>query len=325
MLRELGGQFPPEQFPQLLVGLDAPDDAAVYALDDQHALVQTLDFFAPVVDDPYEFGAIAAANAMSDVYAMGGSVLFALNIAAFPEDLPPEVVAQILRGGADKVREAGAAIAGGHTIIDEEPKYGLAVTGVVHPQRVRRNAGALPGDTILLTKRIGSGVLIGANGAGTVAEPHMRAAIDQMVTLNKDAAEAAADYPVRAMADVTGFGLAGHLWEIAEQSNAAIELDLARVEALEGLEAAVNAGFGSGGQDRNRAFFGPKLQIEREPTPLEDALLYDPQTSGGLLISTGLIEAPHLEQALQARGVEVAPIAKVTGPAAGGALIVARS
>ena len=323
MLRELGGQFPPEQFPQLLVGLDAPDDAAVYALNDQHALVQTLDFFAPVVDDPYEFGAIAAANAMSDIYAMGGSVLFALNIAAFPEDLPPEIVAQILRGGADKVREAGAAIAGGHTIIDEEPKYGLAVTGLVHPQRVRRNAGALPGDTILLTKRIGSGVLIGANGAGAVVEPHMRAAIDQMMTLNKDATEAAAEYPVRAMADVTGFGLAGHLWEMAEQSNAAIELDLARVEALDGLEAAANAGFGSGGQDRNRAFFAPKLQIERELTPLEDALLYDPQTSGGLLISTGLIEAPHLEQALQSRGVKATPIAKVTAPSPGGALIVA--
>ena len=323
MLRELGGQFPPEQFPQLLVGLDAPDDAAVYALDDQHALVQTLDFFAPVVDDPYEFGAIAAANAMSDIYAMGGSVLFALNIAAFPEDLPPEVVAQILRGGADKVREAGAAIAGGHTIIDEEPKYGLAVTGLVHPQRVRRNAGALPGDTILLTKRIGSGVLIGANGAGAVAEPHMRAAIDQMMTLNKHAAEAAAEYPVRAMADVTGFGLAGHLWEMAEQSNAAIELDLARVEALNGLEAAVNAGFGSGGQDRNRAFFAPKLQFERDLTPLEDALLYDPQTSGGLLISTGLIESPHLQQTLQTRGIEATPIAKVTAPAPTGALTVA--
>lgn len=322
MLRELGGQFPPEQFPQLLVGLDAPDDAAVYALDDQHALVQTLDFFAPVVDDPYEFGAIAAANAMSDVYAMGGSVLFALNIAAFPEDLPPDVVAQILRGGADKVREAGAAIAGGHTIIDEEPKYGLAVTGVVHPQQVRRNAGALPGDTILLTKRIGSGVLIGANGAGAVAQPHMRAAIDQMMTLNKDAAEAAAEYPVRAMADVTGFGLAGHLWEMAEQSNAAIELNLARVEALDGLEAAVNAGFGSGGQDRNRNFFAPKLQFERDLTPLEDALLYDPQTSGGLLISTGLIESPHLEQALQTQGIQATPIAKVTAPTPGGALRV---
>ena len=322
MLRELGGQFPPEQFPQLVVGLNAPDDAAVYVLDDEHALVQTLDFFAPVVDDPYEFGAIAAANAMSDVYAMGGSVLFALNIAAFPEDLPPDVVAAILRGGADKVREAGAAIAGGHTIIDEEPKYGLSVTGVVHPQRVRRNAGALPGDTILLTKRIGSGVLIGASGAGAVAEPHMRAAIEQMMTLNKDAAEAAADYPVRAMADVTGFGLAGHLWEMAEQSNAAIELDLDRVEALDGLAAAVEAGFGSGGQDRNRGFFGPKLAIDRELSPLEDALLYDPQTSGGLLIAAGLIEAPHLEQALRAQGVQVSAIAKVTEAAPGGSLRV---
>ena len=322
MLRALGGQFPPEQFPQLVVGLDAPDDAAVYVLDDEHALVQTLDFFAPVVDDPYEYGAIAAANAMSDVYAMGGSVLFALNIAAFPEDLPTEVAAEILRGGAEKVREAGGAIAGGHTIIDEEPKYGLAVTGVAHPERVRRNSGALPGDVILLTKRIGSGVLIGAHGAGAVAEADMRAAVEQMMTLNKAAAEVAAEYPVRAMADVTGFGLAGHLWEMAEQSNAAIELNLDRVEALDGLEAAVAAGFGSGGQDRNRGFFGAKLETERDLTPFEDALLYDPQTSGGLLISAGLIEAPHLEHALRERGVAVAAIANVSGTARGGALRV---
>lgn len=322
MLRDLKSQFPPEQFPQLVVGLDAPDDAAVYLLDDDHALVQTLDFFAPVVDDPYEYGAIAAANAMSDVYAMGGSVLFALNIAAFPEDLPAEIAAEILRGGAEKVREAGAAIAGGHTIIDEEPKYGLAVTGVAHPDKVRRNAGALPGDAIILTKPIGTGVLIGANGAGAVAEPQMRAAIEQMMTLNKTAAELAADYPVRAMADVTGFGLAGHLWELAEQSGAAIDLDLDRVEALDGLAEAVAAGFGSGGQNRNRDFFGPKLRIERELTPLEDALLYDPQTSGGLLISAGLIEAPHLEQALRAAGVPAAIIANVAAQAPGGALRV---
>lgn len=322
MLRDLKSQFPPEQFPRLVVGLDAPDDAAVYLLDDDHALVQTLDFFAPVVDDPYEYGAIAAANAMSDVYAMGGSVLFALNIAAFPEDLPAETAAEILRGGAEKVREAGAAIAGGHTIIDEEPKYGLAVTGVAHPDKVRRNAGALPGDAIILTKPIGTGVLIGANGAGAVAEPHLRAAIGQMMTLNKTAAEVAADYPVRAMADVTGFGLAGHLWEMAEQSDAAIELDLDRVEALGGLAEAVAAGFGSGGQNRNRDFFGPKLEIGRELTALEDALLYDPQTSGGLLISAGLIEAPHLEQALRAAGVQASVVARVAGQAPGGALRV---
>lgn len=322
MLRDLKSQFPPEQFPRLVVGLDAPDDAAVYLLDDDHALVQTLDFFAPVVDDPYEYGAIAAANAMSDVYAMGGSVLFALNIAAFPEDLPAETAAEILRGGAEKVREAGAAIAGGHTIIDEEPKYGLAVTGVAHPDKVWRNAGALPGDAIILTKPIGTGVLIGANGAGAVAGPHLRAAIGQMMTLNKTAAEVAADYPVRAMADVTGFGLAGHLWEMAEQSGAAIELDLDRVEALGGLAEAVAAGFGSGGQNRNRDFFGPKLEIGRELTALEDALLYDPQTSGGLLISAGLIEAPHLERALRAAGVQASVVARVVGQASGGALRV---
>lgn len=322
MLRDLKSQFPPEQFPRLVVGLDAPDDAAVYLLDDDHALVQTLDFFAPVVDDPYEYGAIAAANAMSDVYAMGGSVLFALNIAAFPEDLPAEIAAEILRGGAEKVREAGAAIAGGHTIIDEEPKYGLAVTGVAHPDKVRRNAGALPGDAIILTKPIGTGVLIGANGAGAVAEPHLRAAIGQMMTLNKTAAEVAADYPVRAMADVTGFGLAGHLWEMAEQSDAAIELDLDRVEALGGLAEAVEAGFGSGGQNRNRDFFGPQLEIGRELTALEDALLYDPQTSGGLLISAGLIEVPHLERALRAVGVQASVVARVAGQTSGGALRV---
>ncbi len=323
MLRGLGSQFPPEQFPQLLVGLDAPDDAAVYALDDERALVQTLDFFAPVVDDPYEYGAIAAANAMSDVYAMGGRVLFALNIAAFPEDLPADVAAEILRGGAAKVREAGAAVAGGHTIIDEEPKYGLAVTGLVHPQRVLRNSGAQPGDIILLTKRIGSGVLIGAHSAGAVAETAMQGAIAQMMALNKPAAEAAADFSVHAMADVTGFGLAGHLWELAEQSGAAVELQLDRVEALDGLEAAVAAGFGSGGQGRNRDFFGARLELDRSLSPLEDALLYDPQTSGGLLIAAGPIEAPHLERELRGRGVAVSPIARVTGPAAGGALRVA--
>ena len=322
MLRDLGSQFPPEQFPQLVVGLDAPDDAAVYVLDEQHALVQTLDFFAPVVDDPYEYGAIAAANAMSDVYAMGGSVLFALNIAAFPEDLPIEIAAAILRGGADKVREAGAAVAGGHTIIDEEPKFGLSVTGIVHPDRIRRNSGAQPGDVVLLTKPIGTGVLIGANGSGAVAEAHMRGAIEQMMTLNRAAAETAAEFPVHAMADVTGFGLGGHLWEIAEQSHAAIELNLNRVEALDGLEAAVDAGFGSGGQDRNRDFFGARITTEGELSPLEDALLYDPQTSGGLLISTGPIEAPHLERALKQRGVQASQIARVTGPAPGGALRV---
>ena len=252
MLSHLGPQFPPSEHPELLVGLARPDDAAVYAIDDERALVQTLDFFAPLVDDPYQFGAIAAANAMSDVYAMGGRVLFALNIAAFPEDLPPEVIADVLRGGADKVREAGAVVAGGHTIIDEEPKFGLAVTGEVARDLIRTTGGAQPGDTIILTKEIGTGVLIGANQQGAVSEEHWNAAVAQMMTLNRDAAEAASDPDlaagVHAIADVTGFGLAGHLHEMAELSDAAIEIDLGAAPALGGLAEAVVAGFGSGGQ-----------------------------------------------------------------------------
>ena len=328
MLRHLGPQFPPSEHPELLVGLDRPDDAAVYALDDERALVQTLDFFAPLVDDAYQFGAIAAANAMSDVYAMGGRVLFALNIAAFPDDLPPDIIAEILRGGADKVREAGAVVAGGHTIIDVEPKFGLAVTGEVAREQIRTTGGAQPGDTIILTKELGTGVLIGANQEGAVSHEHWDAALSQMMALNRDAAEAAAEPDlsagVHAMADVTGFGLAGHLHEMAELSGAAIEVDLGAAPALGGLSEAVAAGFGSGGQSRNREYYGARLRYVggREPTTFEEALLYDPQTSGGLLIAAGIVEAPHLLHELRARGVAATPIARVTEFAEGGRLSV---
>ena len=328
MLRHLGPLFPPSEHPELLVGLARPDDAAVYALDDERALVQTLDFFAPLVDDPYQFGAIAAANAMSDVYAMGGRVLFALNIAAFPEDLPPDVIAEVLRGGADKVREAGAVVAGGHTIIDVEPKFGLAVTGDVPRSQIRTTGGAEPGDTIILTKEIGTGVLIGANQQGAVSDADWDAAIEQMTTLNRDATEAAAEPDlssgVHAMADVTGFGLAGHLHEMAELSNAAIEIDLGAAPALGGLSEAVAAGFGSGGQSRNREYYGARLSVigDRELTTLEEALLYDPQTSGGLLIAAGIVEAPHLIEQLRARGVVASPVARVVDRANGGQLSV---
>ena len=328
MLRHLGPQFPPEDHPELLVGLDRPDDAAVYALDDERALIQTLDFFAPLVDDPYQFGAIAAANAMSDVYAMGGRVLFALNIAAFPEDLPPEVIADVLRGGADKVREAGAVVAGGHTIIDEEPKFGLAVTGEVARELIRTTGGAQPGDTIILTKEIGTGVLIGANQQGAVSAEHWDGAVSQMMSLNRDAAEVSShpdlSHGVHAIADVTGFGLAGHLHEMSELSDAAIEIDLGAAPALGGLSQAVAAGFGSGGQSRNREYYGARLTVEgdRELTAFEEALLYDPQTSGGLLISAGIIEAPHLIHELQQRGVKVTPVARVIASTAGGRLSV---
>lgn len=328
MLRHLGPLFPPSEHPQLLVGLERPDDAAVYALDDERALVQTLDFFAPLVDDPYQFGAIAAANAMSDVYAMGGRVLFALNIAAFPDDLPADVIAEVLRGGADKVREAGAVVAGGHTIIDVEPKFGLAVTGEVRRDQIRTTGGAQPGDTIILTKEIGTGVLIGANQQGAVSDGHWDAVVSQMMALNRDAAEAAAEADlslgVHAMADVTGFGLAGHLHEMAELSDASIEIDLGAAPALGGLSEAVAAGFGSGGQGRNREFYGARLSVlgERSLSAFEEALLYDPQTSGGLLIAAGIVEAPHLIHQLRERGVIASPVARVVDVVAGGQLSV---
>ena len=311
MLRHLEEKFPAEEFPQLRVGLANADDAAVYELSDDQAIVQTLDFFAPLVDDPYEFGAIAAANAMSDVYAMGGRVLFALNIAAFPEDLPQKIVAAILSGGADKVREAGGAIAGGHTVIDAEPKYGLSVTGLVHPQRILTNSGARPGDVVLVTKRIGTGALIGAIQDQAVDEADARTAIDQMMALNRAAAEAAATVDVHAMADVTGFGVGGHLQEIAENSEVGIRLSLSTLPALPGFAAAVAAGFSNAGHARNRDYFLPRLIGERDLSALEDALLYDPQTSGGLLISLPEEDAEQLSRKLDNEGVGVARIAEV--------------
>ena len=339
MLRRLGPQFPPSEHPQLLVGLDRPDDAAVYALDDERALVQTLDFFAPVVDDPWQFGAVAAANAMSDVYAMGGRVLFALNIAAFPEDLPPDVIAEILRGGADKVREAGAVIAGGHTIIDEEPKYGLAVTGEVARDRIRTNGGARPGDQIVLTKPVGTGVLIGARQQGAVTDAAWTAAIDQMTTLNRAAIEAVdavdgerggGDLLIHAVADVTGFGLAGHLHEMASLAGVEIEIALQSGLAMEGLREAVEAGFGSGGQGRNREFYLPHIRRRSQPelSTFEEAMLFDPQTSGGLLIAVDDAAVESLLDALAERGVwarVVGNVGNATGEAEGGGLTLSES
>ncbi len=286
------------------MGLDKADDAAVYRLNDTQAIVQTLDFFAPVVDDPYDFGAIAAANALNDIYAMGADLLFALNIAAFPEDLPTEVVAAILGGGADKVREAGGAIAGGHTLIDEEPKYGLAATGLVAPERIKRNSEARPGDALVLTKRLGTGVLIGAIKDGKVQPEQERLIIEQMSTLNKAGAEVSRDFDVHAMTDVTGFGLAGHAFEIAENSGASVVLSLATLPRVEGLEACVELGYSTGGQGRNLDYFGAQVRRERELNEIEQALLYDPQTCGGLLITLPEPDVGGLQDRLADAGVE---------------------
>src|SRR5262245_5077908 len=238
----------------LLVGLGVPDDAAVYRIADVLAPLQTVAFFPPIVDDPYTFGAIAAANALSDIYAMGGRPILALAVAGFPEDLPPATISAILQGGADKVAEAGAVVAGGHTVIDQEPKYGLCVSGLVHPDHVTAKARARPGDLLLLTKPLGTGVITTAHKRGIVAEEHLQAAVDSMARLNRRAAELATGAELHSATDITGYGLLGHAEELARNSGVALLIELERVPLLEGaLEYARKSVF-PGGLGRNRDY-----------------------------------------------------------------------
>lgn len=285
----------------VLVGLQTSDDAAVYRLNDDLALVQTVDFFTPVVDDPYTYGAIAAANALSDIYAMGGDVLLALNIAAMPEDLPVEIVQRIFEGGADKAAEAGIVIAGGHTVTDDEPKYGLVVSGTIHPDHILTKAGARPGDMLYLTKPIGTGVITTAL-KGQAAEPeHVEAAVASMLRLNRNASRLMREVGVNAVTDITGYGLAGHTMEMVEKSGVAIRLSAPRIPLLDGAERYAREGRLPGGGGRNVAYYTslevPELIIdERIPREIAD-LLFDPQTSGGLLISVSPDKAARLEAA----------------------------
>ncbi len=254
-------------------------------LSDDLALVQTVDFFAPIVDDPYEFGQVAAANALSDVYAMGGEPLTALAIAAFPSGtMPLEVLTEIFRGGQDKVIEAGAVLVGGHTIIDEELKYGLAVTGRAHPRHLLTNAGARAGDRLVLTKGIGTGILATAAKQGTLAEDALRAAITSMRALNRDASRAALALGARCATDVTGFGLLGHASHIARASDVTLELHVSRVPLLRGAREAWLAGARTGGGERNRAWLEARIEWGAA-SEVDRALLIDPQTSGGLLVA----------------------------------------
>lgn len=292
-MRNLGDLFPAAAHPNLLVGLGAPDDAAVYRLSDELALIQTVDFFTPIVDTPYEYGAIAAANALSDVYAMGGEVLFALNLAAFPPDLPADLLAEILRGGAEVVRSVGAAIAGGHTIQDKEPKYGLAVTGVVHPDRIFTKGGARPGDVLILTKPLGTGTITTAVKRGVVEPEHLEAAVASMMRLNRVAAQAAQAAGVRAATDITGFGLLGHASEMADASGARLRIRFDALPWLPGaLQYAAEWVF-AGGAHSNHAFYNPLVTYTRPVADWQETLLHDPQTSGGLLIA---VPAGRLER-----------------------------
>lgn len=310
-------QLTPPCDPNLLVGIDTSDDGGVYKLNETTALIQTLDFFSPIVDDPYLFGQIAAANSLSDVYAMGGKPLTAMNIVAFPlAELDGSVLLAILKGGQDKVTEAGAIIVGGHSVYDKEPKYGLSVTGTVHPDRVLTNAAAVPGDLLILTKALGTGVLATAAKADLFAIG-VEAAKSSMITLNKTAAECMDKFQVHACTDVTGFGLLGHLYEMAAGSKTAAEVNSQVLPLLpDALEAAAMGLIPSGAYG-NRDYLKSVSFAGTVPENLRD-LCFDPQTSGGLLMSVPESQAPGLLAALQAAGVASATvIGKMTAPGRG--------
>lgn len=273
----------PAHAEDLLVGLDPADDAAVYRLDGERALVFTVDFFPPLVDDPRTFGAIAATNALNDVYAMGGAPLLALSIAAFPEELPMEMLGEILAGAGEQVREAEAILAGGHTIRDSEPKYGLAVVGTVRPDAVWRKAGAQPGDALFLTKPLGTGIVLEAHRRGVAPTGALEAAVALMVELNRDAADALRPFEPDAVTDVTGFGLLGHAHELASRSGVRAVIDSESLPALTGALELADAGVLTGGDRRNREYAGPHVEIRAGAA--RTALAYDPQTAGGLLIA----------------------------------------
>ena len=301
--------FVPAETEDLLVGLDPADDAAVYRLDDERALVFTVDFFPPLVDDPYDFGAIAATNALNDVFAMGGSPLLALSVAAFPEELPTETVAAVFAGADDQVRAAGAFLAGGHTIRDAEPKYGLAVVGTVHPEGLWPKAGAQSGDALLLTKPLGTGIVLQAVRDGVAPEGALETAVAAMRTLNAAAAEALRPLRPSAVTDVTGFGLLGHAHELASRSGVRVELEAAALPALPGALELAADGVRTGGDRRNREFAGP--HVESEADGAAEALAYDPQTAGGLLVSIPADRAAVAQAALGAAGAGSARIGSV--------------
>lgn len=287
--------------PELLVGLDGADDAAVYEVAPGVAIVQTLDFFPPVVDDPYTYGAIAAANAMSDVYAMGGEVKVALNIAAWPEDLDVALLTEIFRGGAAKVAEAGGVIAGGHTIFDPEPKYGLSVTGVIDPAKIMQKSGALPGDVLLLTKRIGTGLLMTAAKEQRAGhETGYRAAVESMLMLNRAASRSAVAQGAHAMTDITGYSLLGHAREMADRSGVRFVIEAAAVPQLPDAQRFAAEGVATGGGGRNRAQLGDRVLLLAGIDESLATLLFDPQTSGPLLIAVAEAGAERLRAAIEA-------------------------
>lgn len=308
--------------PNLLVGLDTSDDAGVYKLNDELALVQTVDFFTPIVDDPYSFGQIAAANAISDIYAMGGTPLTALNIVAFPiTTLDKKILSEIMRGAADKALEAGVTIVGGHSIDDKEPKFGMAVTGLVHPERVRANAGAKVGDRLILTKPIGVGIMTTSIKNDRLTPEEISRVTGVMATLNKKAAEIMAAYDVHACTDVTGFGLLGHAMEMAKGSGVVLTIDNKQVPVLPRTRELAELGSVPGGTKNNFAHVQNDVEFPASLDQIGQWILCDAVTSGGLLIAVEPTQADALLSELVAAGVEAALIGEATG-AGNGRIIV---
>ena len=287
----------------LIVGIETSDDAAVYKINDDIAMIQTVDFFTPIVDDPYLFGQIAAANSLSDVYAMGGEPKLALNIIGFPNCLDPSVMAEILSGGASKVKEAGATLAGGHSIEDDEPKYGLCVTGFINPNKILKNYGAKPGDILILTKQIGSGIVNTAIKADMASKEIIDETVTVMTSLNKKAKEVIENYDISSCTDITGFGLLGHSIEMAEGSNVTFEINVNDVPIITNVIEYAGMGLVPGGAYKNMAYFKGKVEYNKVDESYID-LFFDPQTSGGLLISVNESDASKILKDLEDKNLD---------------------
>jgi len=298
LLREI---FDEGDYPNLLVGLAHADDGAVYRVSKDLALIHTVDFFPPIVTDPYAYGAIAAANSLSDVYAMGGEVALALNMAAFPPDLPPDLLADIVRGSSEKVKEAGGIVAGGHTVMNQVPLFGLCVTGLVHPDRIWTKKGARAGDVLVLTKPLGTGAVLTADKRRQADPAHVRAAVTQMAKLNRRAAQAfrASSQGIHAVTDITGFSLLGHGLEMAEASDVGLQFDLGRMPFVDGAAEYAEKGLYCSGTARNEAYYGPHVRFGRHLSKPLARLLFGSESSGGLLASVSRESWHELEASLQ--------------------------
>ena len=301
--------MPKNEDPNLLVGFDTSDDAGVYKLTEEIAIINTADYITPPVNDPYIYGQIAAANSISDVYAMGGKPVTCLNLVNFPDGkLPTEHLHRIIEGALDKITESGAVLAGGHTVEDSEPKFGLAVTGIVHPEKIWRNVGALPGDELILTKPIGSGVLFNANLKGKVSKNAFDSCIGNVTTLNKQAAEIFLSYDVHAATDITGFGLAGHGLEMAQGSDASLHINLDAVPVMDEAYKMYELGISTGVNKHNRAKVMPSIHFNDSAKTEKREILFDPQTSGGLLVSLPKDQAKEAIEKLHNTGLTDAKI-----------------